>query len=200
VEKEMKTLSLEEIKSYQGDKSIINSFLIRLLPPENYTNFTISDINKKVELENYLKEYLLNKYKSKEREVGIEQMRSLERYILLNVMDYHWREHLRDMDDLRDGIGLHAYAQRDPLIEYQHESYSMFEQMIDEMKEYVLRVLFHAKKVEGEEEDREASKERILIKNKKVKTKRIATKYKKIGRNDPCPCGSGKKYKLCCDS
>ncbi|MBU2598031.1 MAG: preprotein translocase subunit SecA [Actinobacteria bacterium] len=198
VEKEMKTLSLEEIKSYQGDKSIINSFLIRLLPPENYTNFTILDINKKVELENYLKEYLLNKYKSKEREVGIEQMRSLERYILLNVMDYHWREHLRDMDDLRDGIGLHAYAQRDPLIEYQHESYSMFEQMIDEMKEDVLRVLFHAKKVEKKEEDREASKERILIKNKKVKTKRIAAKYKKIGRNDPCPCGSGKKYKLCC--
>lgn len=200
VEKEMKTLSLEEIKSYQGDKSIINSFLIRLLPPENYTNFTISDINKKVELENYLKEYLLNKYKSKEREVGIEQMRSLERYILLNVMDYHWREHLRDMDDLRDGIGLHAYAQRDPLIEYQHESYSMFEQMIDEMKEDVLRVLFHAKKVEKKEEDREASKERILIKNKKVKTKRIAAKYKKIGRNDPCPCGSGKKYKFCCGS
>ncbi|MFH1584110.1 MAG: preprotein translocase subunit SecA [Actinomycetota bacterium] len=200
VEKEMKTLSLEEIKSYQGDKSIINSFLIRLLPPENYTNFTILDINKKVELENYLKEYLLNKYKSKEREVGIEQMRSLERYILLNVMDYHWREHLRDMDDLRDGIGLHAYAQRDPLIEYQHESYSMFEQMIDEMKEDVLRVSFHAKKVEKKEEDREASKERILIKNKKVKTKRIAAKYKKIGRNDPCPCGSGKKYKLCCSA
>lgn len=186
VEKEMKTLSLEEIKSYQGDKSIINSFLIRLLPPENYTNFTISDINKKVELENYLKEYLLDIYKSKEREVGFEQMRSLERYILLNVMDYHWREHLRDMDDLRDGIGLHAYAQRDPLIEYQHESYSMFEQMIDEMKEDVLRVLFHAKKVEEKEEDREALKERILIKNKKV------------GRNDPCPCGSGKKYKHCC--
>ncbi len=186
VEKEMKTLSLEEIKSYQGDKSIINSFLIRLLPPENYTNFTISDINKKVELENYLKEYLLDIYKSKEREVGFEQTRSLERYILLNVMDYHWREHLRDMDDLRDGIGLHAYAQRDPLIEYQHESYSMFEQMIDEMKEDVLRVLFHAKKVEKREEDREASKERILIKNKK------------IGRNDPCPCGSGKKYKHCC--
>lgn len=198
VEKEMKTVSLEEIKSYQGDKSIINSFLIRLLPPENYTNFTISDINKKVEFENYLKEYLLNKYKSKEREVGFEQTRSLERYILLNVMDYHWREHLRDMDDLRDGIGLHAYAQRDPLIEYQYESYSMFEQMIDEMKEDVLRVLFHAKKVEKKEEDREASKERILIKNKKVKTKRIAAKYKKIGRNDPCPCGSGKKYKHCC--
>lgn len=200
VEKEMKTLSLEEIKSYQDDKSIINSFLIRLLPPENYTNFTISDINKKVEFENYLKEYLLNKYKSKEREVGFEQMRSLERYILLNVLDYHWREHLRDMDDLRDGIGLHAYAQRDPLIEYQHESYSMFEQMIDEMKEDVLRMLFHAKKVEEKEEDRESSKDRILIKNKQVKTKKIAAEYKNIGRNDPCPCGSGKKYKRCCGS
>jgi len=200
VEKEMKTLSLEEIKSYQGDKSIINSFLIRLLQPENYTDFTISDINKKVELENYLKEYLLDIYKSKEREVGFEQMRSLERYILLNVMDYHWREHLRDMDDLRDGIGLHAYAQRDPLIEYQHESYSMFEQMIDEMKEDVLRMLFHAKKVEEKEEDRESSKDRILIKNKQVKTKKIAAEYKKIGRNDPCPCGSGKKYKRCCGS
>ena len=200
VEKEMKTLSLEEIKSYQDDKSIINSFLIRLLPPENYTNFTISDINKKVEFENYLKEYLLNKYKSKEKEVGFEQIRSLERYILLNVMDYHWREHLRDMDDLRDGIGLHAYAQRDPLIEYQHESYSMFEQMIDEMKKDVLRMLFHAKKVEEKEEDRESSKDRILIKNKQVKTKKIAAEYKKIGRNDPCPCGSGKKYKRCCGS
>jgi len=200
VEKEMKTLSLEEIKSYQDDKSIINSFLIRLLPPENYTNFTISDINKKVEFENYLKEYLLNKYKSKEREVGFEQMRSLERYIVLNVLDYHWREHLRDMDDLRDGIGLHAYAQRDPLIEYQHESYSMFEQMIDEMKEDVLRMLFHAKKVEEKEEDRESSKDRILIKNKQVKTKKIAAEYKNIGRNDPCPCGSGKKYKRCCGS
>lgn len=200
VEKEMKTLSLEEIKSYQGDKSIINSFLIRLLPPENYTNFTISDINKKVELENYLKEYLFDIYKSKEQEVGFKQMGSLERYILLNVMDYHWREHLRDMDDLRDGIGLHAYAQRDPLIEYQHESYSMFEQMIDEMKADVLRILFHAKKVEEKEEDREASKERILTKNKKVKTKKIPAKYKKIGRNDPCPCGSGKKYKFCCGS
>jgi len=198
VEKEMKTLSLEEIKSYKDDKSIINSFLIRLLPPENYTNFTISNIDKKIELENYLKEYLLDIYRSKEKEVGFKQMRSLERYILLNVMDYHWREHLRDMDDLRDGIGLHAYAQRDPLIEYQHESYSMFEQMIDEMKADVLKMLFHAKKVEGKEEDREASSERVLTENKKVKTKKIKAKYKKIGRNDPCPCGSGKKYKYCC--
>ncbi len=198
VEKEIKTISLQELKLHQDNKSRINIFLSRLVSPDKQVGFTISEMNKKVELENCLKEYLLDIYKSKEQEVGFEQMRSLERYILLNVMDYHWREHLRDMDDLRDGIGLHAYAQRDPLIEYQHESYSMFKQMIDEMKADVLRILFHAKKVEEKEENREASKERILTKNKKVKTKKIAVKYKKIGRNEPCPCGSGKKYKHCC--
>ena len=120
-------------------------------------------------------------------------------------MDYYWREHLRDMDDLRDGIGLHAYAQRDPLVEYQHESYMMFEQMINNMKEEVLKMLFHARKVEDKTEER-IERKFILTDNAELETKKILTKetkkklHKKVGRNDPCPCGSGKKYKFCCGS
>ena len=203
VEKAMKIISLEDIKLNREADSRINKLLSLILPPGKYKDFVFSDIDGKIELENSLKTYLLNIYKLKEKEIGSTQMRDLERYILLNVMDYHWREHLRDMDDLRDGIGLHAYAQRDPLVEYQHESYNMFEQMIDDMKEDVVRILFHAKKVEGKTKDKESikiSKKKVITGKKKVKMKRITAQksYKKVGRNDPCPCGSGKKYKYCC--
>lgn len=212
VKKTMEKISLEDIKSYQKDKSAIyydksslNSFIISLLPPEKYKRFKISDTIGKEEFANSLKEYLINIYREKEKEFGSEHIKRLERYILLNVMDYYWREHLRDMDDLRDGIGLHAYAQRDPLVEYQHESYMMFEQMVNNMKEEVLKMLFHARKVEDKTEER-IERKFILTDNAELETKRILVKetkkklHKKVGRNDPCPCGSGKKYKFCCGS
>lgn len=219
VEKAMEEISLEDIKSYQKDKSAVyhdkssiydnksslNSFIISLLPLEKYKRFKISDTIGKEEFANSLKEYLINIYREKEKEFGSEHIKRLERYILLNVMDYYWREHLRDMDDLRDGIGLHAYAQRDPLVEYQHESYMMFEQMVNNMKEEVLKMLFHARKVEDKTEER-IERKFILTDNAELETKRILAKetkkklHKKVGRNDPCPCGSGKKYKFCCGS
>ncbi len=212
VKKAMEKISLEDIKSYQKDKSAIyydksslNSFIISLLPPEKYKRFKISNTIGKEEFANSLKEYLINIYREKEKEFGSEHIKRLERYILLNVMDYYWREHLRDMDDLRDGIGLHAYAQRDPLVEYQHESYMMFEQMVNNMKEEVLKMLFHARKVEDKTEER-IERKFILTDNAELETKRILAKetkkklHKKVGRNDPCPCGSGKKYKFCCGS
>ena len=155
---------------------------------------------KREELQELLQSRVVAAYEERERQIGAEQMRELERIVLLRVMDSKWMEHLRSMDDLREGIGLRAYGQRDPLLEYQFEAYEMFQAMMQEMQEDVVQLIFRVRLVTEEQRQRE-DRLRQAVTNRdqdgtpsQIPQRRVV----KIGRNDPCPCGSGKKYKRCC--
>ncbi len=127
----------------------------------------------------------------KRAEFGVDTMREVERLILLRVVDYWWREHLYDMDYLREGISLRAYGQRDPLVEYKREAFDLFDGMQHAVKEDTLRYLFHVEVVPQLERAQAAV---AGGGGSHAQT----TRGKKVGRNEPCPCGSGKKYKKCC--
>ncbi len=144
------------------------------------------------------------KYELKDEEIGSPQMRQYERLILLNVLDAHWKDHLLAMDQLKEGIGLRGYGQRDPLVEYKKESFATFAQMMDGIEEQSLRYLYLLQPVEDKDKVREM--ERRQRKQEMVmgpaeeapEPRRPVIRGPKIGRNEPCPCGSGKKYKKCC--
>ena len=126
-----------------------------------------------------------------------EQIRELERVILLKVIDRKWMDHIDDMDQLREGIGLQAYGQRDPVVEYRMAGFEMFNDMTKAIQEETTGALFHVQ-VEQKIEREEAPKITGTNKDAEVEKKPYVRKGAKVGRNDPCPCGSGKKYKNCC--
>jgi len=148
-------------------------------------------------------------YKERENLIGKSEMNQLQRGIMLHVLDAHWKNHLHNMDYLREGINLRAYGQKDPLVEYRHESYQMFDALISKIKEEAIEYLFKIQIVERETsaiqmvERREALLTRAKPqfvhpqKQRELPREKLPSKHK-IGRNDPCPCGSGKKYKKCC--
>ena len=145
-----------------------------------------------------LKERGVKAYENKEAEFPeAEQLREVERVVLLKVIDARWMDHIDDMDQLRQGIGLQAYGQRDPLVEYKMTGYEMFGEMTNAIAENTIRTLFHIK-VEQKVEREEVAK--VTGTNKDDSAVRAPKKReeKKIYPNDPCPCGSGKKYKQCC--
>ncbi|SHE61966.1 protein translocase subunit secA [Caldanaerobius fijiensis DSM 17918] len=138
-------------------------------------------------------------YDEKEKKVGYEQMRELERVVLLRVVDTKWMDHIDNMERLREGIGLRAYGQIDPIVAYQKEAYDMFTDLIDSIQEDTVRLLYHIEIREENVPKRESVVGPVLMTNSEGEEKRKPiVKGKKIGRNDPCPCGSGKKYKHCC--
>ncbi|MCR4397996.1 MAG: preprotein translocase subunit SecA [Firmicutes bacterium] len=138
-----------------------------------------------------------NAYRAKEQALGGETMRQLERAVVLRVVDQKWMDHLAAMDDLREGIGLRAYGQKDPLLEYQLEAHEMFEQMIQGIREDVVRLMFKIEVVRPAEPARRAAGPLRPVPGAGAPVTQVR-RGKKIGRNDPCPCGSGKKYKKCC--
>ena len=152
-------------------------------------------------------------YKRKEEMLGSELMARLERYAVLSVLDHKWKEHLREMDDLKEGIGLRAYGQKDPLVEYKGEAFKLFVELLTQIRNESVSFAFKFFPQAAEEVQRrrtapvrmmesKQSTENIGLSNRqpqtnaegKVQTVRVE---EKIGRNDPCPCGSGKKYKQC---
>ncbi|MCI0420940.1 MAG: preprotein translocase subunit SecA [Acidobacteria bacterium] len=146
------------------------------------------------------------RYENKEQKIGGEAMRMHERVIFLNVLDGHWKDHLLAMDQLKEGIGLRGYGQRDPLVEYKKESFNTFQEMMNTIEEDSLRYLYLLQPVEEQERVREL--ERKLRKQEMKlssggeaapEAARPVIRGPKVGRNDPCPCGSGKKYKKCCE-
>jgi preprotein translocase subunit SecA len=170
----------------------------------NMVKVTADDLvgKNREELREFLQSGVLAAYEEREQQIGSEQMRELERYLLLRVMDKKWMEHLRSMDDLRQGIGLRAYGQRDPLLEYQFEAYEMFQAMMQEMQEDVVQLIFRVRLVSAEQRQQE-DRLRQAVTNREGdgdgnQTRVPQRRVVKIGRNDPCPCGSGKKYKKCC--
>jgi preprotein translocase subunit SecA len=128
-------------------------------------------------------------YETKTNELGPDVMRQVERQVILSVIDNKWREHLSEMDYLRAGIGLRAMGQRDPLVEYQREGYSMFSELVESVKRETVRYLFHVQLAQPAT----PAAPQINDGGKVAATKSGAN----VGRNDPCPCGSGKKYKRC---
>ena len=172
----------------------LNSVLVPIIP----LKIQIEEKMKKNQLKQSLKEQAVKLYEEKEAEFPEpEQIRELERVILLKVIDRKWMDHIDDMDQLRQGIGLQAYGQRDPLVEFKMMGYEMFDSMSSGIQEDTLRLLYHVK-VEQKVEREEVAKVTGTNKDEtgpKGPKKRAADK---VYPNDPCPCGSGKKYKQCC--
>ncbi len=157
-----------------------------------------------------LEAFVQDTYRAQEERNDPEQMRHLERIILLQMVDTHWKEHLLNMDHLKEGIGLRGYGQKNPLQEYKKEGFGLFMELIETVKEQTVSTLFRVHIVSEEEvarieEERRLQRERELEMSKrssaadgKTDNKPVQRKEDKVGRNDPCPCGSGKKYKKCC--
>ena len=155
-----------------------------------------------------LKDSAHKHYEKKEEEIGNDELRELERVVMLKVVDQKWMDHIDSMDELKDGIGLRAYGQQDPVVKYRIEGMDMFEEMIEAIKVDVVKILMNIRKkgeVKREETARitSAALENInsVDYGQKVSpevNRTVVNEEPKVGRNDPCPCGSGKKYKNCC--
>ena len=173
----------------------LNGLLIPIIP---LPKIEISQKMKKNELKQMLKEQAVKLYEMKEAEFPEpEQIRELERVILLKVIDRKWMDHIDDMDQLRQGIGLQAYGQKDPLVEYKMSAYEMFDAMSAAIQEDTLKLLYHVS-MEQKVEREEVAKVTGTNKDESVQNAPQKREEKKIYPNDPCPCGSGKKYKQCC--
>ncbi|HSR68538.1 MAG TPA: preprotein translocase subunit SecA [Acidobacteriota bacterium] len=201
--------------------SVRNSFALEL--PSN-----VDDLNRP-DLEEAMLKKIRDKYAKKEEEMGPEQMRWMERMVMLQIIDAQWKDHLLNLDRIKEGIGLRGYAQRDPLVEYKRESYSLFQEMWQRSTEEMVRMLYLLTPVAEPSRASEALSPKaraaasdlsysggesgstgVSVKPQQPQTatnmdnrteqaiKQVVHKGPKVGRNDPCPCGSGKKYKKCC--
>jgi preprotein translocase subunit SecA len=187
----------------------LNVFLLSLNP----NSAELKELTK-AGLTDQLAEMAMRQFKQKEEALGNEIMRQLERYALLQSIDTEWKDHLYEMDQLRSGIGLRAYGQRDPLIEYKKEAYSMFSDLLGKIDKKALQMVFRLQPVDPNQEARRPAanlhtkhesitgvqslpQQERPEETKPEKRKPVVREGKKIGRNDPCPCGSGKKYKKC---
>ena len=180
------------------DLQELNNLLLPVIPLKPVT---LSDEQKKSmkknELKHNLKEEAIKLYETKEAEFPEpEQIREIERVVLLKVIDNKWMAHLDDMDALREGIGLQAYGQRDPVVEYKMQGYEMYESMMASIQEETIRILFHIR-VEQKVEREPAAKVTGTNKDASAPSAPKKRAEQKIYPNDPCPCGSGKKYKQC---
>jgi preprotein translocase subunit SecA len=156
------------------------------------------------EVSEYIREKVRAFYENKEQEIGSETMRQIERYLMLQTLDFLWKDHLLNMDHLREGIGLRGYAQKNPLHEYKREGYEMFGSLMNRLSDDVCEKLFKVQPVSETdmarlERRRNEEQQRITMSRgeEEEKKKPVRRQEKKVGRNDPCPCGSGKKYKKC---
>ena len=197
VEGEKNELNIESLNN-----EVINLFGIDML------DFIKEHKENVEEISSMLKEKALEIYKQKEEEITAEQMRELERVVMLKVVDEKWMNHIDSMDELKNGIGLRAYGQKDPVVQYRLEGFDMFDEMINNIKLDVTKILMHIRSA-GNAERQETVKitgaalEAIhsVDGGAKIGTdvdRTVRNEGPKVGRNDPCPCGSGKKYKNCC--
>ena len=197
VEGETNELNIESLNN-----EIVNLFGIDMLDFIKENKKNVSEISSK------LKEKELKIYAQKEEEIGSDQMRELERVVMLKVVDEKWMNHIDSMDELKNGIGLRAYGQKDPVVQYRLEGFDMFDEMVNNIKLDVTKILMHVRSA-GNTERQETVKitgaalEAIhsVDGGAKIGTdvdRTVRNEGPKVGRNDPCPCGSGKKYKNCC--
>jgi preprotein translocase subunit SecA len=172
------------------------------------------------ELEEELVNQIKSKYQEKESQIGTEMMRWYESMVMLQIMDQQWKDHLLGLDHLKEGIGLRGYGQRDPLVEYKRESFALFEELWNRATEEMVRMLFLLRPI-TEEDERDLLRTRRQqqslsysqpedtpepvwqpsqpqVQQSAAAVKTVVRDTRKVGRNEPCPCGSGKKYKKCC--
>ena len=190
---------IEHAEEWQWD--IIKTRMTEVFGPFKKEDFEFSphDIDRMTaeSLTDDLFEKTEEKYKLQEEAFG-DSIREVERVILLRSVDAKWMDHIDSMEQLRQGIHLRAYAQRDPVIEYKFEAMDMFDEMILNIKEETVKILFHIVP-EAKIERKQVAKPMLEnLGSDGTVTKKPVVKSDKVGRNDPCPCGSGKKYKHCC--
>jgi len=191
---------LPEDWDFKGmDEAIFKQFNTRIGKPDEDTLDGLTEEG----LSQYIYENIQTVYKEKQALIGEAEFRSLERYILLQTVDQLWKDHLLSMDHLKEGIGLRGYAQQNPLIVYKKEGFDMFQEMIERVKEETLSILFRIQPAEPESlTDMQKAPEQQLVfsggESSSPKKKPATRASGKVGRNAPCPCGSGKKYKKCC--
>ena len=188
----------DDAHSEQWDLNELNSLLLPIVPLETVELDRVE--HKKDSLKQQLKEEAVKLYEAKEAEFPQEEaIREVERVILLKVIDRKWMDHIDDMDQLRQGIGLAAYANKNPVAEYKMSGYDMFDSMTAAIKEDTVKLLFHIK-VEQKVEREQVAKVTGTNKDDTVQRGPVKREAIKIYPNSPCPCGSGKKFKLCCMS
>ena len=187
----------EDLDYNEWDLVELNTVLLPIIPLKAITEEDVHKL-KKNQLKQLLKERAVKLYEEKEAEFPEpEQIRELERVILLKVIDQKWMDHIDDMDQLRQGIGLQAYGQRDPKVEYKMSAYEMFDNMITAIQQDTLRLMYHVR-IEQKVEREQVAKVTGTNKDESGPKKPVQRLEDKIYPNDPCPCGSGKKYKQCC--
>ena len=187
----------DDVDSEEWDLDEFNSVLLQIIPIEPLTKEVIKG-KRKNEIKHFVKEEAVKLYEEKEAEFPEpEQLRELERVILLKSIDSKWMDHIDDMEILRQGIGLTAYGQRDPVVEYKMAAFDMFNNMITSIQEDTVRMLYHVH-VEQKIEREQVAKVTGTNKDDTSVRKPVQRKEIKVYPNDPCPCGSGKKYKQCC--
>ena len=181
----------------EWDFNELNTLLIPTIPLQPLTPERVKK-PKKNSLKQQLKEEAVKLYEAKEAEFPEpEAIRELERVVLLKVIDRKWMDHIDDMEQLRQGVGLQAYGQRDPLVEYKMSGYEMFDEMTQNIREETVRLLFHIK-IEQKVEREQQAKITGTNKDDSLPKGPVKRENAKVYPNDPCPCGSGKKYKNCC--
>ena len=198
VESCVDTCISSELPKEEWDLNELNQLLTDIIPLEPVNAADVDSVKNNKELKHLLKERAVKLYEAKETEFPEpEQFRELERVVLLKVIDRKWMDHIDDMDQLRQGIGLQAYGQRDPLVEYKMAGFDMFDDMIANIQEDTVRLLYHVK-IEQKVEREQVAKVTGTNKDETATNTPKKRTAAKVYPNDPCPCGSGKKYKQCC--
>ena len=198
VENAVDTCISDDVPSEEWDVVELSQIIIPVIPMEPVTPDEAKNYKNAKELKHALKERAVKLYEAKEAEFPEpEAVRELERVVLLKTIDSKWMAHIDDMDQLRQGIGLQSFAQRDPLVEYKLAGFEMFDAMTAAIAEDTLRMLFHVK-VEQKVEREQVAKVTGTNKDESLAAAPKKREVKKVYPNDPCPCGSGKKYKQCC--
>ena len=198
VENCVDTCISSDIPKEEWDLNELNQLILSMIPMQAVTPEDVDSVKNNKELKHLLKERAVKLYEAKETEFPEpEQFRELERVVLLKVIDRKWMDHSDDMDQLRQGIGLQSYGQRDPLVEYKMAGFDMFDEMTASIQEDTIRLLYHVK-IEQKVEREQVAKVTGTNKDESATNTPKKRAAAKVYPNDPCPCGSGKKYKQCC--
>ncbi len=196
VERTVDMVFSDDVDSDEWNLEEFNSVLTPIIPIEPLTAEKVAG-KRKNEMKKIIKEEAVKLYEEKEKEFeNLEQLREIERVILLKSIDSKWMDHIDDMEILRQGIGLVGYGQRDPVVEYKMQAFDMFNGMTDVIEEDTVRMLYHVR-IEQKIEREQVAKVTGTNKDDSVAKKPVQRKEIKVYPNDPCPCGSGKKYKQC---
>ncbi len=205
IQKMMHSVTEQIVQTHQTEAGIDAEGLVTEV--KSILNVELQNVNEdSEELVEEIYNQVIEKYDEKEKEVGEKELRELERVVMLKVVDQKWMDHIDAMDELKDGIGLRAYGQKDPVVQYRIEGFDMFDQMVNDIKTDVVKILVHLKEIQKVERKQTVkitgeglkNSEEPAKPNKTQTNEPVKNNGPQVGRNDPCPCGSGKKYKNCC--